>query len=81
MARYHITEAPDGDFIVHFSTGDGRITARREQAQQMPAIAIEASRYSNAWQPDMLQVAFVVYRREDGAEIYGAYQGKCLEIQ
>ncbi len=81
MARYTVTEHPDGDLVIHFPEGDKRITARRERANQMPAIAIEAARYSNHWQPDMVQVSFVIYRREDGVEINGHYEGKCLELQ
>jgi hypothetical protein len=81
MARYAVTELPDGDLILHDAAGDKRLIARRDRAQAMPAIALEASRYRTHWQPDMLQISYVIYRREDGADIAGPYLGQCVPLR
>jgi hypothetical protein len=81
MARYEITEQPNGDFLIHLPDGDKIIHAKRDRPDAMPAAAIDAQRYSNHWQPDMVQVSYVIYQRElDNAEISGPYLGQCFAL-
>lgn len=82
MARYDITEQPNGDFLIHFPDGDRRMAARRDRANAMLAIAVDGTRYTSSYGgAEMLQVHFVTYRREDGHEVYGPYIGQCLELE
>jgi hypothetical protein len=79
--RIPVTEQPNGHFLLHFAEGDRRIVAWREHPMPtLRPVAVEGRRYANQWQPDMVQVSYVIYQREDGGEVCGPYIGKCLAL-
>lgn len=82
MARFALTEQPNGDFVIHFPEGSRRLRARRQAANALPAIAVEGERTPSAdgTRLEMFQVRHVTYRREDGKEITGTYLGKWMTL-